>query len=274
MKIGDYNMLKVSRRTKDKILLEADGEEIPLISRIKQQPVYPGDLLEVFVYPTADEGPVATLLTPFATLHEFACMTVADTNSYGAYMDWGIEKQLFVYKNEQIKTMKKGSRYVVFIRMNDKTGTLQGTSKLDEHFNTDTSGLKEKDRVSLLIHAISEIGIMALVNNQYSGMLYINETFEKLKIGDLKTGYIKKIRADGKLDLTLQPEITQAISSSKNTILNKLSKAGGFMPYHDKSDPEEIKKAFNLSKKNFKKAIGGLYKDKQIQILKDGIRLM
>lgn len=273
MKIGDYNTLKVSRQTRDKILLASEAGEIPLISKIKRKPVNPGDELDVFVYPTADDGLVATLLYPFATLHDFACMTVVDTNEYGAYLDWGIEKNLFVYKNEQIKTMKEGKSYVVYVRLHENTGTLQGSSKLDAYFEIDTGKLSKGDKVSLLIYDITEIGIMAVVNNRYSGMLYINECFEKLKIGDRKEGFVKKIRVDGKIDLTLQAEIGQAISGAKEKILNKLTEAGGFLPYHDKSDPEEIKLAFNLSKKNFKKALGGLYKDGLVQLLSNGIQL-
>ncbi len=272
MKIGGYNNLTVSRKIKEKIFLDSEEGEIPLISRVRHKPANPGDELEVFVYPTSDDGLVASLSTPYAVLGEFACMTVVDTNEYGAYLDWGIEKDLFVYKNEQIKTMKKGKQYVVYVRMNENTGTLQGTSKMDQYFRTDTQNLKKGDRVSLLIYAISEIGIMAVVNNHFSGMLYINECFEKLTIGDFRKGYIKKIRTDGKIDLTLQPEITQALSKAKSQILGKLKEAGGFLPYHDKSDPEEIKKAFNLSKKIFKKAIGGLYKDKYIELLEEGIK--
>lgn len=274
MKVGDYNVLKVSERSKNRILLATDQGEIPLISKTRGQIIHPGEMLEVFVYPTVDDGLQASLLTPYAVLHEFACMTVVDTNEYGAYMDWGIEKNLFVYKNEQIKTMKQGKRYVVYVRMNENNGTLQGTSKFDQYFETDTKELKAGDAVSLLIYAITEIGIMAVVNNRYCGMLYINECFEKLSIGDMKKGYIKKVRADGKIDLTLKPEALQAIDESKKKILKKLSKAGGFMPYNDKSDPEEIKKVFSLSKKGFKKAIGGLYKDKKIQLKPEGIQLI
>ncbi|MCP4756464.1 MAG: hypothetical protein GY866_36835 [Proteobacteria bacterium] len=274
LKIGDYNELKVTGKTEGRFILESREGEIPLVCDVRGAEIATGEVLEVFVYPGTDGELVATLSTPYAVIDEFACMTVVDTNKYGAYLDWGIEKDLFVYRMEQPRPMKKGKKYTVYVRRDEASGRIQGTAFLEQCFNTDTSQLKNGEKVSLLIYGITEIGIMAVVNGQYSGMLYINECFEKLKIGDIKEGFIKKIREDGRIDLTLQPEISKAISNSKRNVLQKLQEADGFLPFHDKSDPEDIKTTFSLSKKNFKKAIGGLYKERRIRISDTGIHLI
>ncbi len=273
IKIGEYNMLTVARKEGRAFILKTGGEEIPLDRIPKEMDIEIGETLEVFVYTKTDGTPVATISTPYATINEFACMTVVDINRFGAFLDWGIEKDLFVHRKEQQYQMKKGKKYPVYVCLDKSGRKVQGTGQIEQYFNNDTSKLKQGDKVNLMIYAITEIGIMAIVNNQYSGMLYINECFEKVKIGDIKQGYIKKIRQDGKIDLTLYAHIEKTISDAKTGILEKLTASGGFMPYHDKSDPEEIKLTFNMSKKNFKKAIGGLYKEQKIDLTGRGIKL-
>lgn len=271
--IGRYNRLTVKERGEKVYILDSPIGEIPLRCDTRGARIKTGEELEVFIYTDSKHKPVATLSTPYAVLGEFACMTVVDTNAFGAYLDWGIEKDLFVYQKEQKRPMKKGKRYVVHIVRHDKTGSIQGTSFLENHFSSDTKDLREGEAVSLLIYAITEIGIMAVVNNRFSGMLYVNEVFEKLQIGDVREGFIKKIRRDGKIDLTLKPQVEMAIDKDKTILMKRLHKAGGFLPLHDGSDPDQIRDELNMSKKSFKKAVGGLYREQKITLAEDGIRL-
>ncbi|MBU3918040.1 hypothetical protein KKA14_21130 [bacterium] len=273
LKIGSINKLKVKRVTGDEYTFTSGTDDIPLVRAPKGLNIEAGEELDVFVFTDKKGKATATLKTPYAVANEFACLTAIDSNDFGTFLDWGIEVDLFVHQKEQASPMKKGKKHVVFIRIDDHTKRIQGSTYLDQYFETDTSDLRNGESVSLMIYAITEIGIMAVVNKRYSGMLYINECFEKLAIGDIRDGYIKKVREDGRIDLTLQPHIVETITNSKDTIIEKLKEAGGFLPFNDKSNPEEIKKMFSMSKKNFKKALGGLYKDRKIHIAENGISL-
>jgi len=273
--IGDYNWLKITRRNGRSYILDSSEGEIILIDNTYEIEMEVGEEVEVFVLPTAEDTLIATILTPYAVVGEFACMMAIDSNTFGTYLDWGIEKDLFVYHKDQRRIMVKGKKYVVYVQYDENRRRIRGTSFLEHYFDMDISDLRKEEKVSLLIYDITEIGIMAVVNGRHSGMLYINECFEKIAIGDIRHGYIKKKREDGKLDLTLQPGINTAIHNYKKTVFKKLTfQQDGFLPFNDKSDPEEIKKTFSMSKKNFKRAIGSLYKDKSIYITAKGIYLV
>lgn len=271
LKIGNYNTLKVSRMTEGRYYLESDEGEVLLVCDTRRKNIVTGQMLEVFVYLDKDGSLIATLSKPYAIANEFAYLKVIGRNNYGAYMDWGIEQDLFVYKKAQEAEMEKDASYVVFIRQDKFSNKIQGTSLIEQYVEEDTSSLRKGEKVSLMIYRFTEIGIMAIVNGRFSGMLYVNECFEKLNIGDIREGFIKKIREDGKLDLTLQGHIVKVLTDSQQVIMDKLNEAGGFLPYHDKTDADEIKRVFSMSKKNFKKAVGGLYKERRIYIAENGI---
>jgi len=272
--IGNYNLLKVSRMTEGRYYLETDTDEILLVCDTRKKKIDVGQMLEVFVYLDKDGSSIATLSKPYAIANQFAYLKVVGKNNFGAYMDWGIEQDLFVYSKAQDTEMNNGESHVVFIRKDKFNNKIQGTSFLEQYADDDTSSLRKGEKVSLLIYRFTEIGIMAIVNQRFAGMLYVNECFEKLDVGDIREGFIKKLRDDGKLDLTLQGHIVKVLTDSQQVILDMLKEAGGFLPYHDKSNADQIKNVFSMSKKNFKKAVGGLYKERKIYIAENGISLI
>src|SRR5690606_25135793 len=208
-----------------------------------------------------------------AAVGEFAAMRVKDVTDFGAFLDWGIEKDLLVPNSEQHRKLRVGQTTVVRLCLDARTERVIGVGKLNPFLNKDLSALEEGQAVNLMVYDQTDLGFMVLIDNQYSGMLYENEVFEPLEIGMKKKGFIKKIRPDGKIDVRLFKDGVAGIDDSKDVILKKLTKAGGFLPYRDKSDADTIQDVFKMSKKSFKKAIGGLYKEGRIQILDDGIQL-
>lgn len=273
LKIGNYNTLKVVKKVDFGLYLESDKGEILIPNKYVPQNTQIGDELDVFVYTDSEDRLIATTLSPIAVVGEFAAMTVKDVASFGAFLDWGIEKDLLVPNNEQHRKLFKGQRVVVRICLDPRTDRVVGVGKLNPFLEKDTSDLEEKQAVSLMIFDETDLGYMAIIDDLYAGILYRNEVFEPLEIGDIRTGYIKKIREDGKIDLRLSKEGVAAIADGKDVVLQKLKAEGGFLPYHDKTDADVIKEVFEMSKKAFKKAIGGLYREGAIVILENGIKL-
>jgi predicted RNA-binding protein (virulence factor B family) len=200
-------------------------------------------------------------------------MEVKHITSFGAFLDWGLEKDLLVPLREQHKKLELGDKAIVRVCLDQKTNRVIGVGKIGPFINKDVSELKEGEDVDLLIYDFTDLGAMALVNDEFSGILYKNEIFDELQLGDKKKGYIKKIRPDSKLDLSLQKQGYGAVGDVTDTIFKHLQNAGGFLPYHDKSHPDEIQREFKMSKKIFKKAIGGLYRQGLIHVNDDGIRI-
>lgn len=273
LKIGNYNTLKVVKEVDFGLYLESGKGEILIPSKYVPQNTRIGDELEVFVYTDSEDRLIATTLSPIAVVGEFAAMTVKDVTDFGAFLDWGIQKDLLVPNNEQHRKLYKGQKTVVRVCLDPRTDRVVGVGKLGPFLSKDTSELEEKQEVSLLIYEETDLGYMAIIDNQYPGMLYRNEVFEPLEVGDTRLGYIRKIREDGKIDLRLNKEGVAAIVDGKDIVLNKLKSEGGFLPYHDKTDADVIKEVFQISKKTFKKAIGGLYRDGSIVLLENGIKL-
>lgn len=273
LKIGNYNTLKVVKEVDFGLYLESGKGEILIPSKYVPQNTRIGDELEVFVYTDSEDRLIATTLSPIAVVGEFAAMTVKDVTDFGAFLDWGMQKDLLVPNNEQHRKLYKGQKTVVRVCLDPRTDRVVGVGKLGPFLSKDTSELEEKQEVSLLIYEETDLGYMAIIDNQYAGMLYRNEVFEPLEVGDTRLGYIRKIREDGKIDLRLNKEGVAAIVDGKDIVLNKLKSEGGFLPYHDKTDADVIKEVFQISKKTFKKAIGGLYRDGSIVLLENGIKL-
>lgn len=273
LKIGRYNDLVVEKRVEFGLYLETDEESILLPQKYVPEDVNIGDTLEVFVYTDSEDRPVATTLKPNGILGDFVFLKAKDVTSFGTFMDWGLEKDLLVPKSEQQDNMVPGKKYITKICFDDQTDRVFGSTKISVHCYKDIKDLKVGQKVDLLIHSVTKIGIMAVVNNRYFGMLYINETYQDLSIGDICTGYIMRLRQDKKIDLTLKKPGYTSVKESEDTIVNILKKTGGFIPCHDKSSPEEIKKVFSMSKKEFKRAIGGLFKKRILELKKNGIRL-
>ncbi len=275
--IGEINTLEVSRDTDYGLFLEAkDGNEVLLPNVYVMEDEMPiGALIDVFVYTDSEDRPVATTKMPYAKLGEYGYFTVVDYKSYGAFVNWGLPKDLFVPLSQQKEYFNIGKKYLLRVCLDEQTGRLYGTQKIGKYFNRDMSGLHQNKSLDAIVLAKTPLGYKVVADNQYEGMLFDNEIFEEIRVGDRKKVYIKKVRKDYKLDLSLQPIGKQAtISVAEGTILQLLKEAGGTLPFTYKSDAEEIKKVFGMSKKNFKRTLTELIEAKKIELLEDAIVLL
>ena len=274
LSIGQYNNLEVKTKATIGLYL-TDGEDDVLLP-VKYVPhgTEVGDTLDVFVYLDNENRPVATTLKPFATVGDFVFLTVKDVNDHGAFMDWGIAKDVFVSYAEQRGEMVAGSKYLVHLFIDDVSGRIAASTKWSKYLDDDTSELEPGEEVELLIAEKTEMGYKAIINNRYEGLIYKNEVFEEMNIGDKKRGYVKNNRDDGKIDLRLQPEGYGHIEDSKLIILKKLELNNGVLSLGDKSSPDDIYHQLKISKKVFKKTIGGLFKERKITISDYEIKLI
>jgi len=273
--IGQFNFLKIARKTARGTFLAA-GNLGELFLPKGQTPDFceAGDKIEVFVYRNSDDEAVATTKKPRASVGEIACLEVVSCNSVGAFMDWGLPKDLFAPFGQQSIPMKVGERHIVAVYQ-DNTGRIAASSKLNRFVKAETSGLKIGQKVKALIGDKTDLGYKLIINSKFWGVLHLSDVFQPLKYGQAVTAYIKKVRPDGKVDMTLN-EMGEgpANTSLQSKILTLLKQNGGFYPVNDKTSPEKIYQLFSVSKKVFKSTIGKLYKNKQIAIDKDGIRLI
>ncbi len=275
IKIGEYNDLDIIRETPQGVYLgDSEGNEILLPNKYVPEEYKIWETLQVFVYLDHEERPVATTLKPFVKLNEFAYLRCMVVNEVGAFMDWGLEKQLFVPFKEQARPMKEGSWYIVYMYMDEKTNRLTGSSKTRKYLSNENITVNKFDKVDILVTHLTEKGANVIINQKHEGLIYIENIFEDIRTGDKLEAYIKKVREDGKIDVVIQPEGYKSIEPNAEFIYEELKAAGGFLPLHDKSTPDEIKNQLGLSKKLFKKAIGALYRDKMIAIKEDGIELL
>jgi predicted RNA-binding protein (virulence factor B family) len=273
LKIGKNNVMVVDSRVDFGLYLISEEERILLPQKYVPEDIDLGDTLEVFVYTDSEDRLIATTLKPHGMVDDFVFLEAKDVASFGTFMDWGLEKDLLVPKSEQQNRMVVGKKYLTKICFDDVTGRVYGTTKIAANCEKSIKDLMEGQKVDLLIHAFTKIGIMAVINNRYYGMLYTNETYQDLSIGDTCTGYIMRLREDEKIDLTLKKPGYKSLKGSEDTIVSILNQAGGFIPCHDKSAPKTIQTVFSMSKKEFKRATGGLYKKGVLEISKTGIRL-
>jgi uncharacterized protein len=272
--IGRLNKLKIKRKRDYGVHL--DGEElgdIVLPKKYAPEKCQLGDEVEVFVYVGGEDSLRATTQKPYATVGQFAKLRVVANSSAGAFLDWGLQKDLLVPKKEQLAQMEEGKSYIVFVFLDQKNNRITASSKLDKFFGLDSPNYDEGEEVDLFIYDKTDLGYKALVNKSHGGVIYKNEVFQKLHIGQQLKGYIKKIREDLKIDLSLQQSGYQRVDGISQTILNIIKDHGGRIAVTDKSPPEDIYALFGVSKKIFKKAIGALYKKRLIIIDTNGIRL-
>jgi predicted RNA-binding protein (virulence factor B family) len=276
VKIGKTNTLRVVKRLPFGIYLSAgsEKEEILLPKRYEPEDCNVDDLLKVFVYFDSEDRLIATTEIPLAQVDECAFLKVVDVNKVGAFLDIGLMKDLFVPFAEQETRMEIGLSYVVKVYLDEHTNRIMASSKLDKHLIEFSHYHKENQEVELLIYAITDLGYKAVMGTNYMGLLYKNEVFQALNIGDKLTGFIKTVRSDKKIDLSLQRPTQDTRSDLANQIYNFLKEQGGSSTLTDKSAPEEIYQQFKVSKKAYKKALGALYKRRQININKDKIELL
>lgn len=274
MTAGKTHTLTVTEKTDSGFYLSDDSGDNIFITKIFAENHWEtGDEAEVFIY-QEDGNLKATTEKPFAEVGQFAVMNCVQVLASGAFMDWGIIKDLFVPYKEQKGKMTEGKRYLIYVYEDEKTGLITGTQKFKRNASYENLLLKKGEKVSLILMNETEIGWNVIINKEYIGLIYASDVYKKLYPLSEETGYIKTIREDGKIDVTLQPEGFENIDEFKQKILDKLDENYGLLYLSDQSLPEEIKEELHMSKKNFKKAIGGLYRDKRIEILDDRIRLL
>jgi len=273
--LGKYCELVVVKELDFGVYLDG-GELGEILLPIRQVPpkTVPGDTLEVFLYKDSEDRLIATTREPYATVGEFAVLQVVEVNKTGAWLDWGLDKHLLAPFREQKQDMEEGKSYLVYIYLDHESQRLAASSKLIKFLDNVPPEYEIGQEVDLLISNKSDIGYTAVINNLHSGLLYENEVFQKIKRGQRLKGYIKKVRDDDKIDLMLQKIGYDKIDEIAENILSKIGQEGGVLPIGDKSSPELIYKTFEISKKDFKKGIGKLYKDKKIAIDKEEIRLV
>ncbi|WP_074406415.1 MULTISPECIES: CvfB family protein [Aquimarina] len=275
LKLGEYNMLEIVRERDQGIYLcDEEGDEVLLPNKYVPEQFQIRDVLKVFVYLDSSERIVATTLEPFATVKSFAYLKCTNVSEIGAFLDWGLEKDLFVPFREQSSKMRVGSWYLVYVYLDEETNRLVASSKTNAFLDNSLVLLSSYDEVDLIASHPSPQGWNMIVNQKHLGLVYSDEIFQKITPGDQLKGFVKKVRPDGKIDLTLQRHGFRGIEPNAEQVLKELKSSGGFIDLNDKSDPEDIKEVFQLSKKSFKKAIGSLYKERKIIIEKEGIRLV
>lgn len=233
-----------------------------------------GDKIDVFVYSTTDGAYQATVQTPMLKAGEFGFLRVKEINDTGAFLDWGIPKDLFVPFAEQGKKMIAGQHYLVYLYIDDKNGRPLASSRAVNALENDVVELEEGQEVDVLIFEETKLGVKVIINNKYLGVIYHSDIFRDIKIGERTKAYIGRIREDKKIDVLLQKTGFGRVDPGMQFILEKLKTNNGFLPLHDNSDPEEIREQLHMSKKTFKKAIGTLYKNRIIRIEPDGIHLV
>ncbi|MCB9195270.1 MAG: GntR family transcriptional regulator [Flavobacteriales bacterium] len=271
--IGEFNTLRAKRSTQHGWYLTCtEDEEVLLPQKYVPSDFKTNDLLEVFVYTDSEDRIVATTEVPYAIVGEFSYLEVKDVTKVGAFMDWGLEKDLLVPFREQKKTLEIGNKAVVYVYLDEQTGRIAASCKIDQFFEPLDEEYKVGEEVELLVYRKTDLGFEAIIDDHALGLLYNSEIHQKIKVGDRIDGFIANKREDGKIDLRLQKTGLEHLDEVSKQILAGLVEAGGFLPLHDGSSPEEIKKSLQISKKAFKKAIGILYKQRMIVIKEDGIQ--
>ena len=273
--IGRYNNLKVIKEVDFGVYLDGETEgEILMPIRYVPASCQVGDYVDVFLYLDSEDRPIATTETPFAQVGEFAMLRVKSVNKIGTFLDWGIMKDLLVPFREQKVTMTEGRSYLVYIYVDEESKRIVTSAKLGKFLDKSVPDYSVGQEVDLVIESETDLGYKAIINNSHWGILYENEVFEQLAKGLKIKGYIKKIRPDNKIDLSLHPLGYEKVDPLTQMILDELKKEGGFIAVSDKSDAEEVYRVFGISKKSFKQAVGALYKRRLITISPEGIRLI
>ena len=274
LEIGKFNCLKVKRATRHgAYLADEDGNEALLPVKFVPDDLRLEDDIDVFIFTDSEDRLTATTQTPLAQRNEFAYLQVNDVTTYGTFMDWGLEKDLFVPFSEQLIRMKKDHYYLVYLYLDNDTNRLVASSRIRRFLNNDNITLKKGEKVNLLVWEKTDLGMNVVINNHHSGLIFDDDLHTKIKTGDRIIGYIKNIRPDNKIDIVLHKPGYAAIEPNAQRILLTIRQNDGYLRLNDNSDPDEIKKQFQISKKAFKKAVGILYKKQIIRITDDGIYL-
>lgn len=274
IKVGDYNYLRIIREVEFGVYLDDGGEGILLPKRFLPKDAKVGDEIKVFLYHDSEDRMIATTQHPKGKVGEIVKLKAVSVTPQGAFLDNGLMKDLFVPKSKQLTQMYPGEEYLVRIYIDERTGRMAGTEKIETFLSNDTLSVKELDLVDLTIYRKTEIGYVVIINHQHTGILHFNEVYRDIKPGDSFKGYIKKISPDNKIDVVIGKPGYQRVEDELQKVLHLLEENNGYLPYNDKSDPNEIYSFFGMSKKTFKMTTGSLYKQHKIEFTKTGIRLV
>ena len=267
IRLGDYNRMTVVKTVDFGVYLDGGEEgEVLLPARYVPDGCKEGDELEVFVYLDNEERLVATTQTPLAKVGDFACLEVSWVNEYGAFLNWGLMKDLFCPFREQKMKMEKGKRYIVHVHIDHESHRIVASAKVERYFDPSFPPYRYGDEVSLLVWQKTDLGFKVIVDNRYAGLVYSNQIFREIRTGDRMKGYIEAVREDGKIDVMLQPTGWRMTKETADVLLDYLETHQGVCRLTDKSPAEDIYQAFQVSKKSYKKAVGDLYKRRLITI--------
>jgi len=275
IEVGQYYDLLVAKKTNYGFYLDAGNlGEVFLPKRHTSQNLDINDNIRVFLYLDSDDRPIATTEQPKVCVNQFAYLKVVDTSSAGAFLDWGLDKDVLVPFSKQHRRMEIGKSYLVYLYLDEYDGRITASSKIDKLFDEKKpSSFQQNQEVDLIIGNSTDLGFKAIINHSHWGLLYKNEVHVRLSFGQSIKGYIKYVRPDGRIDLSLK-DANQTVNTRSMIIINYLKEQGGFAAVHDKSEPQVISKLFGMSKKAFKNTIGTLYKQRRIVIERKGIRLV
>ena len=274
VKMGEYNLLKVIKEKSMGVFMDDGDAGILLPKRFVPPGTEIGDELNVFLYHDGEERPIATTQKPYGVLGDIVKLKVVSVNNQGAFLDWGLMKDLFIPKSKIRNFMVPNGEYLVKIVMDEKTGRLAATEKLEAFLSNEELTVAERDEVDLLVYRQTDIGYEVIINNVHKGILHKNEIYRDIAIGDRFRGFIKKILPENKIDVAAGKSGYTRVEDETEKVLRLLKENDGYLPYYDKSTPEEIYSFFEMSKKTFKMTTGNLYKQKKIVFAKAGIQLI
>ena len=273
--VGQFNLMRVDRKVDFGFYMDDGAEGILLPKRFVPAGLQIDDTISVFVYHDSDNRLIATTQEPFAVVGDIAALKVVALTNQGAFLDWGLMKDLFVPVSQQLSSMRLGGKYLVKLYVDKQTGRVAATEKIDNQISNDILTVKEGEKVKLQVYRESDIGYVVIVNQVHQGLVYKNEVFTHLHIGQMiEEGFVKKIREDNKLDIGIGKQGVEKLDDDQVKLIQLLKLHKGFLPYHDKSSPDDIYAFFGISKKAFKMNVGILYKAKKITIEDGGIRLI
>lgn len=269
---GTYNTLKVLRNVEFGVYLDNGEEGILLPKRFVPPGLQVGDDINVFVYHDSEGRLIATTQHPKGVIGDIVNLQAVTVTELGAFLDWGLMKDIFVPKTKQLTGMRQGAFYLVKIYLDEQTGRVAATEKLEPFLSNDNLTVKEKDEVDMIVYRRTDLGYVVIINNLHTGILYHNEIYQNIGVGDKIKGFIKKIRPENKIDVSIGKMGYNRVEGEAEKILRLLAENNNYLPFYDKSSPEEIYDFFGISKKAFKMAVGNLYKQKKIELTKTGIK--
>ena len=273
IKTGDYNILKVLRKVDFGVYLDDGAEGILLPKRFVPEGLKEGDELNVFVYHDGEDRLIATTQKPFGVVDDFVKLKTVSVTEQGAFMDWGLMKDLFVPKSQQIAGMRPMGEYLVKIYRDEQTGRAAATERVEQFLSNENLTIAEAEEVDLIVLRRTDIGYLMIVNNLHTGVLHLNEVYRTIGTGDKFKGYIKKIYPDNRIDVVAGKMGYDRVEGEAAKVLRLLKENDGYLPYNDKSDPEDIYVFFGMSKKTFKMTTGNLFRERKIIFEKTGIKL-